>query len=151
MNKLFRNRQNSGITLIALVITIIVLIILAGVAIGLTIKENGIFNRAKEAKEQYKNAEIYESELIEDTVNSIDNLATESTTQNAKLVRKVVKNLTYYPESTGTDWSSNSNTSGYGINTIDVKDVISEYEKLTKENFVIELNSISCRTKWDSF
>ena len=31
MNKLLRNRQNSGITLVALVITIIVLLILAGI------------------------------------------------------------------------------------------------------------------------
>lgn len=43
-----------GITLIALVITIVILIILAGVAINLTIGENGIFNKAEYAKEQQK-------------------------------------------------------------------------------------------------
>lgn len=41
---------NSGITLIALVITIIVLLILAGVAISTLTGENGILNRAEEAK-----------------------------------------------------------------------------------------------------
>lgn len=47
------NSKNNGITLIALVITIIVLIILAGVAISLTIGENGLLNRTKYAKEEY--------------------------------------------------------------------------------------------------
>ena len=45
-------KRNKGITLIALVITIVVLIILAGVAISLSIGENGIFNKAEYANEQ---------------------------------------------------------------------------------------------------
>lgn len=55
----FANRQN-GITLIALVITIVILIILSGVAINMTIGEKGIFTRAKQAKEQYELATIKE-------------------------------------------------------------------------------------------
>ena len=43
-----------GITLIALVITIIVLIILTGVAINLTLGQNGLLNRTKEAREKYE-------------------------------------------------------------------------------------------------
>lgn len=42
--------SNHGITLIALIITIIVLIILAGVAINLSLLNNGIFDRAKQAR-----------------------------------------------------------------------------------------------------
>ena len=53
-------KANKGITLIALVITIIILIILAGVAVNLSLGENGIFNRAKTAREQYKMAEVKE-------------------------------------------------------------------------------------------
>ena len=45
-----QKKEEKGITLIALVITIIVLIILAGIAISMTIGENGIFAKAKEAK-----------------------------------------------------------------------------------------------------
>ena len=45
-----------GITLIALVITIIVLLILVGVTINLTIGENGIFKQATRAKEEYEQA-----------------------------------------------------------------------------------------------
>ena len=43
-------KENKGITLIALVITIIVLLILAGVAIAMLSGQNGILNRASEAK-----------------------------------------------------------------------------------------------------
>lgn len=57
-------KRMKGITLISLVITIIILIILAGVGINLTIGENGIFNRAKFAKEDYNNAVISEEEQL---------------------------------------------------------------------------------------
>jgi Tfp pilus assembly protein PilE len=42
-------KKNSGITLIALVITIIVLLILAGISIQMLTGENGILNRASDA------------------------------------------------------------------------------------------------------
>ena len=45
-------RKNRGITLIALVVTIIVLLILAGVSINMLTGQNGILNRAQEAKEK---------------------------------------------------------------------------------------------------
>lgn len=45
-----RNRQEKGITLIALVITIIVLLILAGVSIATLTGENGILTQADKAK-----------------------------------------------------------------------------------------------------
>lgn len=42
-----------AITLISLIITIVILIILAGVAINLSLGENGIFRRAREARDKY--------------------------------------------------------------------------------------------------
>ena len=45
-------RNKKGITLVALVITIIVLLILAGVTIAMVIGDNGILTRASDAKEQ---------------------------------------------------------------------------------------------------
>ena len=47
-----RNKDNSGITLIALVVTIILLLILAGISIGMLTGKNGILNRTAEAKEK---------------------------------------------------------------------------------------------------
>ena len=48
--------KNKGITLIALVITIIVLLILAGVSIAMLTGENGILTQAQNAKESTENA-----------------------------------------------------------------------------------------------
>ena len=44
-------KSSKGVTLIALVITIIVLLILAGVSIAMLTGDNGILTQAKEAKE----------------------------------------------------------------------------------------------------
>lgn len=67
-------KQQKGITLVALVITIVVLIILAGVAISLTLSDNGIFNRAKTARDDYQHAANEENAgfaNVEAYVNSI--------------------------------------------------------------------------------
>ena len=57
-------KQVKGITLIALVVTIIVLLILAGIALNLTIGQNGIFARAQNAVNVYEQATTNEqSEL----------------------------------------------------------------------------------------
>ena len=52
--------KNEGITLIALVITIIVLLILAGISIATLTGENGLLSKATTAKEETKKAEIRE-------------------------------------------------------------------------------------------
>ena len=61
-----RLRKNNGITLIALVITIIVLLILAGVAISMLSGENGILNKAKEAKEKTEEGQKQEETALID-------------------------------------------------------------------------------------
>jgi len=52
MNHNKNNKQEKGITLLALAITIIVLAILAGVTINAVVGDNGIINQAKESKEK---------------------------------------------------------------------------------------------------
>ena len=47
-------KNNKAITLIALVVTVIVLLILAGISISMLTGQNGILNRAHEAKEKTK-------------------------------------------------------------------------------------------------
>ena len=47
-----KEKQEKGITLISLVITIVVLIILSSVGIYLTLGNDGILNKAKEAKNE---------------------------------------------------------------------------------------------------
>ena len=70
-----QKKEEKGITLIALVITIIVLIILAGIAISMTIGENGIFAKAKEAKRLQITAEAKEkigTEILAAQVEAIE-------------------------------------------------------------------------------
>ena len=54
-------KKNKGITLVALVVTIVVLLILAGVSINLVLGDNGIIAKAKEA--QRKSAEATQNDL----------------------------------------------------------------------------------------
>ncbi len=58
-------KKIKGITLIALVITIVVLLILAGVSIAMLTGKNGILNKASTAKEKYnENAAREKVQLI---------------------------------------------------------------------------------------
>ena len=50
-------KKNKGITLVALVITIIVLLILAGVSISLVVGDNGVLTQAQNAKSETKKAD----------------------------------------------------------------------------------------------
>ena len=50
-------KKENGITLVALVVTIIVLLILAGVAISLTVGDNGLFRRAQNAADTWGEGE----------------------------------------------------------------------------------------------
>ncbi len=54
--KKVQNLKEQGITLIALVVTIILLLILAGVTISQIAGSNGLFQRTRQAVEKYKNA-----------------------------------------------------------------------------------------------
>ena len=54
-------KKNKGITLVALVVTIVVLLILAGVSINLVLGDNGIIAKAKDA--ETKSAEASENDL----------------------------------------------------------------------------------------
>ena len=51
-------KENKGVTLIALVITIVILMILAGIAIGSTVGERGTINQARQSNEQAERESI---------------------------------------------------------------------------------------------
>ena len=70
-----QSKEQRGITLIALVVTIIVLIVLAGIAISMTVGDNGIFAKAKEAKRLQITAEAKEkigTEILAAQVEAIE-------------------------------------------------------------------------------
>ena len=57
-------KKERGITLVALVVTIIVLLILAGVTISLALNNNGIFQRSKNAAAAYNEAAVNEAQEL---------------------------------------------------------------------------------------
>ena len=65
-------KQEKGITLIALVITIVVLLILAGVSINAIFSENGIIKRAKDAQNKMDQATQNDLDSINELNNWID-------------------------------------------------------------------------------
>ena len=93
-------RKERGITLIALMITIIVLLILAGVTLSLTLGERGIFKTAKDAtlitkiKEIEEQAQLsYADKKMEELAGgekvTIDKIVNELKEQGYKIIQKV--------------------------------------------------------------
>lgn len=83
-------RKNNGITLIALVITIIVLLILAGVSISAVMGENGIATKAKEAGEKTETAK--KEEELERKISEIQlNAASEDMDKAMEELETLVK------------------------------------------------------------
>ena len=74
MKKEIKNKQEKGITLIALVVTIVVLLILAGVSISLVINNNGVISKAKDAKNQYAEAQTNDEKQLEEIGDWIDEM-----------------------------------------------------------------------------
>ena len=67
------NEKNSGITLIALVVTVIVILVLAGVSISMLTGENGILKRAAQAKTITQNSQSEELSAMSQLENEMLN------------------------------------------------------------------------------
>lgn len=59
-------KKEKGITLVALVVTIVVLLILAGVSITMVLGNNGIVKKAQDAKANYTTAAGQEDKAMTD-------------------------------------------------------------------------------------
>lgn len=86
MEKLMKNK---GITLIALVITIIVLLILAGISIQMLIGDNSILQRAGEAREKTEYGEIKDIFAM----SYADAVADKYVAGNSGVLAKLISNL----------------------------------------------------------
>ena len=69
MKKILKNTK--GITLVALVITIIILLLLAGISIS-ALTNTGIFQKAKDAKQKSENAALDQNTKLDEYENEID-------------------------------------------------------------------------------
>ena len=86
------NGNNKGITLIALVVTIVVLLILAGISIWAITGENGIIKRVQEAKEETESAQV--KELVE--IEALGSYDSNGSFNSDKFIDNVENNLNKY-------------------------------------------------------
>ena len=78
--KMTKIKQERGITLIALVVTIVVLLILAGVSINAIFSDNGIIKRAQEAQSKMDEAQQKDLNSINELNNWLENQVSGKTT-----------------------------------------------------------------------
>lgn len=65
-------KKEKGITLVALVVTIVVLLILAGISLNLVLGQNGIIDRAKQARDNTSAGQTTENSEMDNAVKFID-------------------------------------------------------------------------------
>ena len=94
-----KNKANNGITLIALVITIIVLLILVGVTIATLTGDNGVLTKANEADIETRVATVEERKNLWKTDQKADNYLGEDPTQElAELLDNLEEEKLITPE-----------------------------------------------------
>ena len=101
-----RNCKNqNGVTLIALVVTIVVLLILAGVSVNALFGNSGIIEKAKEAQNAMDKAKENDEKGINELTNWIDNQVNGTTGRNnnpttSDLPSVAGETMPYYPDAT---------------------------------------------------
>ena len=76
-NKLMKE-NNSGITLIALVITIVIVLILAGISMSFVLGKNGIITKAQEARDKTAEAKASEEKDFAGWTDSTDKILNDN-------------------------------------------------------------------------
>ncbi len=69
-----KKRSKRGITLVSLIITIIILMILAGISINLVLGENGLYTMAIQAKEDMEQAQRDEEKMFNSLYDEMENM-----------------------------------------------------------------------------
>ena len=129
-----QKKNESGITLVALVITIIILLILAGIAI-VTLTQTGLFENAKQAKNAMENAQNTENNTLGEYSEKIDEVigSRETVTINKEEyenLKKDVDELKLKPNKKVLWSGNNSNAETLTLNdNIENYDLIMFYRK----------------------
>ena len=92
-------KNDSGVTLIALIITIIVLLILAGVTIAMIMGDNGILNRAVDAADRTEEAKANEQEILNSYEDLLNGKSNNTDSEAGKLAGEGTETSPYLIES----------------------------------------------------
>ena len=71
---MLKNNKQKGITLISLVITVIILLILATVAINLAVDSNGLFGKAGQASNKWNESVATEESALNGLIGTLDEI-----------------------------------------------------------------------------
>ena len=115
--------RNKGVTLISLVVTIIVLLILAGITIGTIFADNGIIEKAQEAANATEEAAKNDQAAINGLLNEMDSIINGIGGGNVPVIGSINGKIT---------WSTGSATLTL---TTDVEGVTIQYRKNSESNW----------------
>ncbi|MCI8759888.1 MAG: hypothetical protein HFJ34_01975 [Clostridia bacterium] len=149
-------KQEKAITLIALVITIIVLLILAGIAIATLTGENGILNKANQASEETLKAQIKEEielaiieiqaeEISEGRKVTLETLANGQLTNKLQNITATLQNNEIIGEYKGYDYTIDDKfkvTIGNKVKGINISYELSN-EEYTNQDITLTIHATS--------
>ena len=115
--------RNKGVTLISLVVTIIVLLILAGITIGTIFNDNGIIKKAQEAANATEEAAKNDQAAINGLLNEMDSIINGTGGGQIPIIGSINGKIT---------WSTGSATLTL---TTDVEGVTIQYRKNSESNW----------------
>ena len=151
-------REEKGITLVALVVTIIVLIILAGVTLNIVLDQDGIINKAQQATGDYDNAQKAEQELLGEIEGYIEYAGKTApipegyTKSQITTEDDVAEGLVIYeiPEGATVNWTDNEDENGKNQSTITIGGSTTNLQETVNQYVwipVTDINSmVMCRS-----
>ena len=122
--------RNKGVTLISLVVTIIVLLILAGITIGTIFNDNGIIKKAQEAANATEEAAKNDQAAINGLLNEMDSIINGIGGGNVPVIGSINGKIT---------WSTGSATLTL---TADVEGVTIQYRKNSESNWTNYISAV---------
>ena len=149
-------KEELGITLVALVITVIVLLILAGAAINMAINSEGLFGKANEAVEEWNSAVAEEESQLESLIEKANSIGGTGGNTNVPIPEGYTKSqittedsveegLVIYeiPEGATVSWQedeadgTNESTITIGGSTTNLQETVNQYVWIP-----VEINSM---------
>ena len=168
MKKQEKRREEKGITLVALVVTIIVLIILAGVTLNIVLDNDGIINKAKQAVGDYDNAQREEQELLNQVANYMDNpgggsgggityvgdvpipsgyTASQISNEDSEAEGLVIYEI---PEGATVNWTDNEDSNGKNQSTITIEGNTTNLQETVNQYVWIPVEDINSMVMCES-
>lgn len=135
MRKTKERKKNQGITLISLVITIIVLLLLAGISITMLTSQNGILIQAQNANVKSKNATELERVNL-----AVSDANIETISENKELTKEILQKAFDNEFGTGEAIISDKQSDGSFIATINDNEYIIDNNNTVAKNDIEKVN-----------